>query len=464
MRRPQSWPLWLLPLVVLACGPTPGAIDRPNLVVIIGDDHGYPYAGFMGSEVVRTPHLDRLAADGTVFTNAYNVASSCRPSLMGLLTGLDPYQVELRSKQLANRDRPRHEANRILDFHTLPSLLAQRGYRSFQVGKHWEGNALQAGFSAGSKASRPPGKWKLSDLAGGDSAREIGRTTMKPVWDFLEQAGDEPFLLWFAPMLPHTPLDAPHRYREPYIEAGLSNSAVAYYANITRLDVAIGQVLERLDEMALRERTLVVYLSDNGWDQPPHVEARRRSLILGGPHGKMSMYELGFRTPIVFQWEGHVAKGAVHDELVSTLDLFPTLLDYAGLAAPAGRLGQSLRPTIENGEPLLERSIYGRMAGALPETADAAARSVLDRLRKPASFARRGRWHFFAFETPAGKPVSEGQRLYDLEHDPEEMRDVAGAHPEIVAALGREIALWKKQARRSLPKPVNRMSTWTSSE
>ena len=464
MRRPQSWPFWLLPLIVLACGLRPEVIDRPNLVIIIGDDHGFPYAGFMGSEIVQTPHLDRLATEGKVFANAYNVASSCRPSLLGLLTGLDPYQVELRSKQLANLGRRRHDANRILDFQTLPALLSQRGYRSFQVGKHWEGTALQAGFSAGTKTSEQPTTWTFADLSGGSSAQEIGRSTMEPVWEMLEQAEDQPFLLWFAPILPHTPLDAPQRYRDLYLQAGLSTSAVAYYANVSRLDAAIGELLERLEAMALRERTLVVYLSDNGWDQAPEVQARRRGLTLGGPRGKMSMYELGFRTPIVFQWAGHVPKGVRHDELVSTLDLFPTLLDYAGLATPAGRSGQSLRRTIEGNEPLTARAVYGRMAGALPETVDAAARTVLERLRRPASFARRGRWHYFAFETKAGEPIPGEQRLYDLQHDPEEARDVADANPKVVAALSREIARWKQQARRSLPRPVGRMSTWTSSE
>lgn len=462
MRRPQSWPIWLLLLLVLACSPSPQAIDRPNLVVIIGDDHGYPYAGFMGSEIVQTPHLDRLAAEGTVFSNAYNVASSCRPSLIGLLTGLDPYQVELRSKQLADLGRGRHDTNRILDFHTLPSLLSQRGYRSFQVGKHWEGTALQAGFSAGTKTSARGSTF--ADFSGGSSVREIGRTTMEPVWEMLEKAEDQPFLLWFAPVLPHTPLDAPPRYRDPYLQAGVSNSAVAYYANVSRLDAAIGELLERLEAMALRERTLVVYLSDNGWDQAPEVQARRQGPILGGPRGKMSMYELGFRTPIVFQWTGHVPKGVLHDELISTLDLFPTLLDYAGLATPSGRSGQSLRPAIEGNQPLPERPVYGRMVGALPETVDAAARTVLQRLRRPASFARRGRWHYFSFETTDGRPIPGEQYLYDLERDPEEMQDVADANPKVVAALRQEIARWRKQARRSLPRPVSRMSTWTSSE
>jgi uncharacterized sulfatase len=463
MRSPQNWHFWLLPLVLLACGVRPD-IDRPNLVVLIGDDHGYPYAGFMGSHVVETPHLDRLAAEGTVFSNAYNVSSSCRPSLMALLTGLDPYQVELRSQQLERLGRERHDANRILDFQTLPALLSQRGYRSLQAGKHWEGSAQQAGFSTGTKTAREATSSTFADFSGGEEGLAIGRTTMQPVWDLLEQTSGEPFLLWFAPKLPHTPLDAPERYRSLYRNAGLSRSAGAYYANISRLDATIGELLERLETMKLRRRTLVVYLSDNGWDQAPAVEARRRALTLGGPRGKMSMYELGFRTPIVFHWPGHVPSGVRHDELVSSLDLFPTLLDYAGLSTPAGRTGRSLRPAIETRQPRPERPLYGRMAGALPDTVDDATRASLHRRRRPASFARRGRWHYFCFETKRGQPIPGEERLYDIVADPEETQDLSNANPEVVAALRQEVADWKRRTARSLPQATNRMSAWTSGD
>ena len=463
MPRKRNARLWLC--LVLGLGCSAGTEnERPNLVLIIGDDHGYPYAGFMGNESVETPHLDRLAAEGTVFSNAYNVASSCRPSLMSLLTGLDPYQVELRSQQLERQGRGRLGVNRILDFETLPALLAQRGYVSLQAGKHWEGSARQAGFTAGTKSLKEATGSTFVDFSGGLVGLEIGRTGMEPLWELLEQAQGEPFLLWFAPKLPHTPLDAPARYRAPYLEAGLSNTAVAYYANITRLDAAIGELLERLSAMGLGERTLVVYLSDNGWDQAPDVLATGRGVTLGGPRGKMSMFELGFRTPIVFRWPQQVPAGVVHDELISTLDLFPTLLDYAGLETPPGRWGRNLRPAIESREPLPERALYGRMAGALPDTVDAASQNTLGRLRRPAVFARRGRWHYFGFETEKGDPIAGEEKLFDVESDPGETRNLAPENPEVAAALRQEIEDWKRRAAKSLPRREGRLSPWSAAE
>lgn len=463
MRRQSIAGLWLC--LVLGFGCQAGSeIERPNLVVIIGDDHGYPYAGFMGSDIVVTPHLDRLAAEGTVFSNAYNVASTCRPSLMSLLTGLDPFQVELRSKQLERQGRGRKDFNRILDFETLPALLAQGGYRSFQAGKHWEGSAKQAGFTSGTKSIKEATGSSFVNFSGGQRGLELGRTGMEPVWEMLEQAEGEPFLLWFAPKLPHAPLDAPGRYRAPYLEAGLSNTALAYYANITRLDAAIGELLERLSAMGLRDRTLVVYLSDNGWEQAPEVLATGRAITLGGARGKMSMFELGFRTPVVFHWPDQVPAGIVRDELVSTLDLFPTLLDYAGLGTPPGRWGHSLRAVIEDRVPLRERAVYGRMAGALMEGVDSAARSVLHGRRRPALFARRGRWHYFNFEPEPGEPIAVEERLYDIEADPQETRNLATEKPEVVAALRREIKDWKQRAVKSLPRSPGRRAAWTASD
>jgi len=461
MRRKRAALLW--PCLVLGLAACTGSeIDRPNLVVIIGDDHGYPYAGFMGNEILETPHLDRLAAEGTVFSNAYNVASACRPSLMSLLTGLDPYQVELRSEQLEGQGLGRKSVNRILDFQTLPRLLSERGYQSFQAGKHWEGTAQQAGFTVGTKSLKEATGSTFVDFSGGAVGLSLGRSGMQPVWTLLEQAQGQPFLLWFAPKLPHTPLDAPARHRAPYLAAGLSNSAVAYYANVTRLDAAIGELLERLSGMGLLEQTLVVYLSDNGWDQAPGVLATGRGMTLGGSRGKMSMFELGFRTPIVFRWPGYVPAGIVQDELISTLDLFPTLLDYAGVETPPGRWGRSLRPVIEDREDLPERALYGRMAGALPDTVDAPAAAVLEGLRRPASFARRGRWHYFRFETEQGETVQGEEKLYDVEADPQETLNLAPQNPDLVEALRREIEEWKQRAVESLPRGRGRRSAWTA--
>jgi len=407
-------------LLVAIAGCAAPEAPPPNLVLIIGDDHGYPYSGFMGDPIVRTAHLDRLAEGGTVFTTGYVTASACRPSLQSLLTGLQPIQVMLKGYDGFSDPRWREE--------TLPGLLARRGYASFQAGKLWDWGYRTAGFSAGTKRDPPRGPWLLQWMGGVESLK-IGRRTMEPVFEFIDAHRAQPFFLWLAPKLPHVPMQAPGRYLRRYQGIGLSRSAEVYYANITRLDDVVGALVDHLDLRGLRERTLIVYLSDNGWQQGPDEEladlpARR------GPKGKASMYELGFRTPIVFNWPGHVPAGVVRDDLVSALDLVPTLLDYAGLQTPADRMGLDLRPALESGAAVPRQYLFG---GRWSEVLTLAASP-----RGLAYFARGSRWHYVWY------PNADADELYDIERDPVEDHDLSDARTEVVAELRARIEDWRE--------------------
>ena len=142
---------WALLTLSVACSPlgVPD-IERPNIVLIIGDDHDYRDFGFMGSDVAHTPTLDRLAAAGTVFDLAYSTASVCRPSLRTLLTGLHPLEYRMHEVQLHRDRRIYPDADRLMSaLHTLPSRLADVGYKSFQAGKYSDGSFREAGFTEG---------------------------------------------------------------------------------------------------------------------------------------------------------------------------------------------------------------------------------------------------------------------------------------------------------------------------
>lgn len=455
---------WLAGALLLGCGaPAP---SRPNIVLIIGDDHAYPDAGFMGSDVARTPNLDRLAAEGTVFTTAYNTSSVCRPSLFSLLTGLQAYPARLWLGRLERRGLVRSAGSiRYLD--TLPGLLKRRGYRSFQAGKLWEGSRFEeAGFTAGTKTGAPGGG-PMVQLVGGESGLQVGRTTMAPVFEFLRDAAGEPFLLWFAPMLPHRPFDAPPEARARYEGVRLSEGALGYYANVSRLDDAVGALLDELDAREVSDRTLVVYVSDNGWDPSGDLDAGR-GRELGGVTGKLSMHELGFRTPMVFRWPGRIPAGVVRDDLVSTLDLFPTLLDYAGdagdagVARPPGREGIDLRAAIEQGAALPARTLYGWMEHALPSRIPPATKDWRARQRE-AFFARSPRWHYIHFPASVGdggRPQSAEEELYDLRADPAESRNVAAAFPQELRSLAAEVEHWKLKALASLPEKASPEAAW----
>ena len=417
---------YLVPIALLIAASCGGSAQRPNVVLIIGDDHGYPYFGFMGSEVVQTPHLDRLAREGTVFTRAFTTASYCRPSLMSLLTGLHPEQWDARNELLRSRGEEVLPYSEIRHYRTLPKLLGRVGYASFQGGKYWEGSYQLGGFTRGTKDGR--GKALIRVLA-----RGFGRTTLQPLWDFLEEYRDDPpFFVWFAPLLPHRPHDPPRRLVELYKDRDLTDDARLYYANITRFDEGVGNLLEYLDENDLRKDTLVVYLSDNGWEQPPDRETGQ----YGGDHGKLTIYEYGFRTPLVFSWPGHIPQGRVSEALVSAVDVMPTLLDYAGVEMPPGRLGSSLRGLLSGtGAHAREHVIAGIKTVLRPG-------GGREPVEERAYFLRDEAWRYVWYVD------HDREELYRIEEDPEERSDLAAAEPERRAAYRREIERWREEASR----------------
>jgi arylsulfatase A len=411
---------WLPVLgLIAACGGAPEPSGPPNIVLVIGDDHGWPDSGFMGSEIAHTPHLDALAREGFVLTHGFTTASSCRPSLLSLLTGLHPAQVSARlGRPVSSLLLGSPVAIRQLD--SLPGLLAREGYVSFEGGKFWDGSFADAGFQEGTTDWRKPA---------------LGRETMQPLWDFLEAHRDQPFFVWFAPMLPHLPFDAPEEFRAPYRESGLTGRPLGYLANVTRLDARIGELVERLEALGLRERTLVVYLSDNGWEWNS-AEAPARNALFGGPHGKMTMYELGFRTPLVLSWPGVLPPGR-DDRLVSAVDVLPTLLDFAGAPLPPGLPGRSLRPLLL-GTGGFERD---QVAGGMTLLRPAGPAGNYRSRGETGWFLRTPQWRYIWY------PERDREELYRIAEDPFETVDLAAEHPEEVARLRKRMQRWIARAK-----------------
>jgi uncharacterized sulfatase len=401
---------------------------RPNLILIVGDDIGYPDFGFMGSPHVYTPNVDRLAASGTVFRNGYATASICVPSLRSLLTGLHPAQFDHQAGTLRRRGARRGVATAMQDFATLPSLLAADGYVSFQGGKIWDASYQVAGFTHGLQK-------RGDDLTYGGVGAAIGRDGIQPILDFIDEHVQQPFFLWFAPRLPHQPHDAPAEYRARYDNRGLSEKAIAFYANVTRFDAVVGQLVAHLDAVGLRDDSLIVYISDNGWDQRPTVDSPG---LFDGPRGKMTMYDLGFRTPIILSWPGRVPVGW-RDELVSAVDLLPTLLDYADARPRIDRPGYSLRPMLKDGAAWPRREIIGSMSSLRRDYLGKGGQPENPFPPPKAFFVRAGRWRYI------WDVELDQDELYDIESDPREEHDQAAAHPQKVAAYRRRIEAWRQQ-------------------
>lgn len=246
--------------------------------------------------------------------------------------------------------------------------------------------------------------------------------------------------IWFGPMLPHTPFDAPYSYMKYYQDKELSESAKRYYANITWWDHGISQLMDYLEAKGLLDNTLLIYLSDNGWEQDADVEYWYPGVsyftdsewATGGLRGKGSLYDLGLRTPMVFYWKDKLKKNFNEQSLVSSVDLVPTILDIAGIEVPDELPGYSLLPLLTASGKVEERDVLVNYTDNRRSTENVMGD------RSEGYSARTNRWHFFWYADTGD------MRLYDVTLDPRGDVDLSADHPEVVEELMRAIAGWKE--------------------
>jgi len=414
--------------------------EKPNVVLIVGDDQGYPYFGFMGADYVETPNMDSLAQSGFLFSEGYVPQIHCRPSLQSLMTGTLP------SHYLAEVDQKIAEFNihdtALVDFkhhamkhfNTLPRILSENGYVSFQGGKWWEFNYQNGGFDKGmttgwKKEDKKHAKW-FHQFMGGEGTK-LGRVTMEPVYEFIDQHQEQPFFIWYAPELPHYPFDAPDKYYSIYEDKEMTESAKRYYANCTWFDDGVGELKKYLKEKNELENTLFVYVNDNGWEQEPHQEFRHDSLRWhnGGDKGKLSVYDQSFHTPIIFSWKNKIEPG-VSKELMHSIDIPATILDLINVDIPESVDGLTYKKSIQSSASNPREIIIGKATQM---------RSEEDHMgmKIEAYWARNNDW-FFSWNLTL-KTIE----LFDMQQDAKNEHNLASEHPDIVQMFQTEIEEWK---------------------
>jgi uncharacterized sulfatase len=268
----------------------------PNILLIFSDDCGWPYYGFMGHPIVKTPNLDALATGGIAFGNGSVVAPACQPSHESLLSGLN------------RRDFDREAF--ISTYPQLQTQLVPLGYRTFGVGK-WYGGSIEKHFT----------DRRVVNI-------HCGRTPLTPIFNFLNAAiGDgDPWYVFFAPPIPHYPLNPPPQFAAMYAGVDVSSDETAknsfgedgtrlYFGMISWLDSRVGELLSFLANKRALANTLIIYLTDNG----------------AGIHGgKAHFSEAGMRTPIIANFPGRIPPTGLSPALVGEIDVYPTLMDWAG--------------------------------------------------------------------------------------------------------------------------------------
>jgi uncharacterized sulfatase len=412
-------------------------VARPNVVLIVSDDQAWSDYGFMGHPHLKTPNLDRLASESLTFRRGYVPSSLCCPSLATILTGRFPHQHKITSNDppvvpgLAGKNFQESEAFQAgrerMNQHmqavaTLPGVLKDNGYLTLQTGKFWQGQYSHGGFTHG---------MTRGDRHGDDGLR-IGRNTMKPIEEFIDAAGQEkkPWMIWYAPMLPHDPHNAPAKYLERTKPLAPSETVAKYWANVEWFDQTVGDLMSILESRALSQNTIVLYVTDNGWIQDP---ANSRY----APKSKQSPYEGGVRTPIMVRWIGKVAPGESQD-LAHSIDLMPTILKALGVGLPERLPGIDL---LDPQATAARKIIFGECFTHNAINLDVPKENLRWR------WAIQGKWKLII---PNPSIEKEGVlELYDLDADPTEERNLAKFNRQLVEDLGEEIDKWWPECSQS---------------
>jgi arylsulfatase A-like enzyme len=443
--------LTLLAAVALTgCAP---AERPPNVVLIFADDLGYGDVSSYGGEV-PTPHIDSIGTAGVRFTDGYVTAPVCSPSRAALLTGRYQQRFGHEFNIEGHWWRP-HEVEQHgldLDERTLADVLRARGYATGLVGKWHLGMEpdylpLERGFDEffgilswgyifnppGEPWSPPPrdlteaeGRRHFHELLGpvyrGTEPVEVDEyftdALTREAVEFIERHRRGPFFLYLAYTAVHVPLEATPEYLDRFPDMEPESRRI-YAAMTGALDDGVGAVLAALRRHGLEENTMLFFISDNGALTLVQGDQFASNDPLKG--GKLTLYEGGVRIPYLFQWPGHIPKGAVYRQPVSSLDVIPTVLAAAGISASADRPidGVDLLPHLEG-------------------TASEAPHDVLCWRSGMSRAVRKGRWKLVQL---GANPVE----LYDLSTDIGESNDLAAEHPEVVAELEAAYAAWQAE-------------------
>ncbi len=435
--------------VNVGAAPLPPA--SPNVILILADDMGLGDLSCFNGGLSRTPNLDRLVGEGVWFNQGYSASAVCAPARAALLTGRYPHRTGVVSLTMTTEP----ELTRLRrDEITVADLFLARGYATGLVGKWHLGMGAEwhprrrgfqefTGFIGGEniesyfgydldvqgKNTRFESRYLTDEL----SARAI---------DFVRRHRAAPFFLHLAHYAPHRPIGAPPETIQRYLDRGISRDVATVYAMIENMDRGIGELLAEVRELGLRERTIVVFASDNGPDPlaGPRFNHQRRGT-------KYEIYEGGIRVPLLVSWPG-VFRSRTTDVVAHFTDIVPTLIELCRLERPAGPPldGASLAGLLHERDAGPRRPRFWQWNRGVPNYTHNAA-------------MREGEWKLvrpYVTRNAVAGDSALGPALYNLQIDPLETTDVAGQHPERLARMNTALAEWARGVERDRVRPAPR--------
>lgn len=434
---------------------------KPNIVLFFIDDLGWADVGFMGSDFYETPHIDRLAANSTVFTDAYANGPNCAPSRACLMSGkYTPrhgiYTVgDPRRGNASFRKLEPSENETVLDdaLVTIAEALKSNGYVTATMGKwHLGEDPTTQGFDvniAGREWGSPNGGGYLSpyrypNLQQSAPGEYLTDRLTDEACNFIDHHRDQPFFLYLSHYAVHTPIQAKEALVAQYQAkpAGKHQQNAKYAAMIHSVDESVGRVLQSLRDAQLSEQTIVLFYSDNGG-----FGGATSNHPLRGAKGML--YEGGIRTPFLCRWPGVTKPGTKCAQPILGIDLYPTFLEMTGTAAPPDYQldGMSLVPLLQDPAASLPReAIYWHFPCYLQGTGDPQGGPFRT---TPAGAIRLGDWKLIEwFET--------GHReLYHLREDIGEKNNLIDQQPEVAARLYENMRSWRKEVNAPVPSKPN---------
>ena len=411
----------LLALLLAAVAAVAEPTRPPNVIVLFVDDMGYADIGPFGNKTLRTPHLDRFAAEGMRFTSFY-ATPVCSMSRTSLLTGCYSARVSMPGVLF-----PPNRIGLHPDEVTLAEVAKSRGYATMMIGKwhvghlpeflptrqgfdHYFGLPYSNDMHKGRPGFPPLPLYRDEQVleTEPDQSQLTKRYTEEAV-KFLRARRDQPFFLYLPYTMIHAPVAASANFKGKSAEGLIGDT-------IEEIDWSVGQIMAALKELGLDERTLVIFTSDNG-------PARRAAPPFSG--NKTTNLEGGVREPCLMRWPGRIPAGTTCDRIAGNIDVLPTLAKVIGAEAPKDRVidGRDLSPLLADpsAPPVRDTHLYVTAAQKLEAI-------------------RQGKWKLFLLE-PAkrkGEPSRPAGALYDLSTDLAELTDVSAKHPEVVAMLRQE--------------------------
>ncbi|MCF7561524.1 sulfatase-like hydrolase/transferase [Sabulilitoribacter multivorans] len=405
----------------------------PNIVFILSDDQAWTDYGFMGHKQIETPRLDKFASESLTFTRGYVPTSLCSPSLATIITGVYPknHGVLGNDRVLPGNTRDNKKEWRAKNYepvienfkslNTLPDLLKDKGYLSFQTGKWWIGNHKIGGFDYGMTHGNPSRGGRH-----GDYGLEIGRKGMDTLNSYIDVAVKQkkPFFLWYAPFLPHAPHNPPQRLLDKYLPKAPTEHVAKYWAMCEWFDETCGELFDAIEERGLTDNTVFVYVCDNGWVQNLNDSSYDKI-------SKRSPYDLGMRTPIMYKWAGQIKPKMDITTVVSSIDMVPTVLDILDINKPKNLPGISvLNETELNNREVIFGEIYAHDFNTIESSM----------------------FYNIAIAPPyklivpdAVRKAEENIQLFNIDIDPFEKNNIAKDNPEIVEKLKQQIASFRAE-------------------